>query len=82
MQAFVNTLQITNFLPEDVIIKQGDIGDLFYLILDGICEVNSEHRDFSHYDHRQVLMFLGKEDQIPDLDPKTSFLERMVCRKK
>jgi CRP-like cAMP-binding protein len=37
-------------MPQDVLVKQGDIGDKFFLILDGMVEIVSEFRDFEFFD--------------------------------
>lgn len=50
-------------MPQDVLVKQGDIGDKFFLILDGMVEVVSEHRDFFFCDFEQTIEFLGISEE-------------------
>jgi signal-transduction protein with cAMP-binding, CBS, and nucleotidyltransferase domain len=50
IENFANLIKIATFMPQDVIIKQGDIGYNFFLILDGMVEVVAESRDFNFFD--------------------------------
>ena len=39
------------FLQDEIIIKQNDVPDNFYLICEGIVEVTQEQSDFKFYDY-------------------------------
>lgn len=54
IESFANIIQVAIFLPNDVIVKQGDIGDNFYIIIDGKAEVCSEKKDFLFFDFKST----------------------------
>ena len=59
IENFSNMMSITTFLPHDVIVKQGDLGKSFYIIIDGVTEVALEHKDFLFFDFREVRNYIG-----------------------
>ncbi|CDW86569.1 voltage-gated ion channel superfamily [Stylonychia lemnae] len=63
IENFANLMKIQLYLPSDVVAKQGDIGDYFYLVVDGLAEVRSEKRDFLYFDYVHTQKFLG--DYVP-----------------
>eukprot|EP00347_Sterkiella_histriomuscorum_P016745 403352016 len=59
IENFANLMKVSIYLPSDVVAKQGDIGDYFYVVIDGLAEVRSETKDFMFFDHDSTLKFLG-----------------------
>ena len=43
-------MKLQTFLQDDVILKQGDIGDNFYVIIEGMAEVFTQREDFLYFD--------------------------------
>ncbi len=46
IESFASVIKIQIYLPNDIIVKQGDIGNDFYLIIDGFVEVRTETKDY------------------------------------
>ena len=46
-------------MPGDLIIKQDDAADNFYLIIEWLAEVCVEKEDYKYYDFEQATKFLG-----------------------
>jgi len=63
IENFANLIKIATFMPQDVLVKQGDIGDKFFLILDGMVEIVSEFRDFEFFDFEQTVEFIGISEE-------------------
>lgn len=59
-------------MPNDVIIKQGDIAEYFYIIIDGDAEVCLEKRDFMYFDHQSTVRHLGLEREATMIQNQAS----------
>ncbi len=69
-------MKLSTFIQTDVIIKQGDVGDYFYVIIDGMVEVRKENKDFKFFDHESTLQFLG--DSVPKIKEESRWTK---CKK-
>lgn len=60
VESFVTCLQVSFFMPSDIIIKQGSKNDTFYYVHEGLLEVVQENADFAFFDYRAVERFLNE----------------------
>lgn len=64
IEQFAANTDIQIYLPGDVIIKQGDIADNFFFVVEGILEVMLESRDFKFYDYQTIKAFVDNKLEI------------------
>jgi len=58
-------------MPGDVIVKQGDIGREFYLLVEGLAEVAREKADYAYFDFRETRKYFGDTNTwMKDLQQK------------
>jgi hypothetical protein len=69
LKHFASLFKIEFFPENEIILKQNDIPDNFFLICEGIVEVSQEKIDFIYFDYVKKTKFM--EDQI-----KRSFRRR------
>lgn len=50
IETFASLIKIETFISNDVVIKQGDIGDCFYIVIEGSAEVTLETKDYLFFD--------------------------------
>ena len=55
-----SSLMIEHFQEGDIILKQGDVNDKIFFIIDGIVEVISENSDYEFFDEKWVNSFFSE----------------------
>ena len=70
IENFVSCMNVSFYLPSDIILKQGSRNDRFYFVHEGLLEVIQEKQDFEFYDLAEVDRFINeKEQQEEEPDP-------------
>lgn len=64
IRQFASLFKIHFFLENEVIVKQNDIGDNFYLICEGIVEVALEYRDYQFFNYFLKQELMEKEQMV------------------
>ena len=76
-------------MPQDFIVKQSEIGQEFFFIIDGLVEVALEFKEFNYLNFDSAQEFLEKEKiealeeimQMEDSETKTAQLKKHSARK-
>lgn len=69
---FASLTTMEYFQQNEIVIKQNDLSDNFYLICEGIVEVAQETRDFTYYDYSKKKRFLEQQIVINQRKRKLS----------